>query len=32
LIFGTDTNGKYEKALRKIGIELGMLSSQSGHA
>jgi len=32
LIFGTDTDGKYEKALRKIGIELGMLSSQSGHA
>lgn len=32
LIFGTDTEHKYEKALRKIGIDLGMLSSQSGHA
>ena len=32
LIFGTDTDGKYEKALRKIGIDLGQLSSESGHA
>jgi putative transcriptional regulator len=32
LIFGQDTGGKYEKALRKIGIDLGMLSSESGHA
>jgi putative transcriptional regulator len=32
LIFGQDTDGKYEKALKKIGIELGMLSSQAGHA
>jgi putative transcriptional regulator len=32
LIFGTDTDGKYEKALRKIGIDLGMLSSEAGHA
>jgi putative transcriptional regulator len=32
LIFGTDTDAKYEKALRKIGIDLGMLSSQAGHA
>ena len=32
LIFGQDTDMKYEKALRKIGIDLGMLSSQSGHA
>jgi putative transcriptional regulator len=32
LIFGTDTEGKYQKALRKIGIDLGMLSSDSGHA
>jgi putative transcriptional regulator len=32
LIFGTDTDGKYEKALAKIGIDLGMLSSDSGHA
>jgi putative transcriptional regulator len=32
LIFGQDTDTKYEKALRKIGIDLGMLSSESGHA
>ena len=32
LIFGQDTNGKYEKALKKIGIDLGMLSSEAGHA
>lgn len=32
LIFGGDTDGKYEKAMRKIGIDLGMLSSESGHA
>ena len=32
LIFGQDTDAKYEKALRKIGIDLGMLSSESGHA
>jgi putative transcriptional regulator len=32
LIFGTDIEGKYGKALRKIGIDPGMLSSESGHA
>jgi putative transcriptional regulator len=32
LIFGQDTEIKYEKALRKIGIDLGMLSSEAGHA
>jgi putative transcriptional regulator len=32
LIFGADVDGKYDKALRKIGIDLGMLSSQAGHA
>src|SRR5436190_17959445 len=32
LIFGNDTDRKYEKALRKIGIDLGMLSSEAGHA
>ena len=32
LIFGTDTEGKYEQAMRKIGIDLGMLSSEAGHA
>jgi len=32
LIFGADIGSKYEKALRKIGIDLGMLSSEAGHA
>src|SRR5712672_2904873 len=32
LIFGQDTGGKYDKALKKIGIALGMLSSEAGHA
>jgi putative transcriptional regulator len=32
LIFGTDTDLKYEKALRKIGVDPGMLSSEAGHA
>jgi len=32
LIFGSDIEGKYERALRKIGIDLGMLSSEAGHA
>jgi putative transcriptional regulator len=32
LIFGPDIEGKYEKALKKIGIDLGMLSSEAGHA
>ena len=32
LIFGPDIGGKYEKALRKIGIDLGQLSSEAGHA
>jgi putative transcriptional regulator len=32
LIFGTDIAAKYEKALKKIGIDLGMLSSEAGHA
>src|SRR3954466_12550443 len=32
LIFGQDTDGKYKQALSKIGIELGMLSSEAGHA
>jgi putative transcriptional regulator len=32
LIFGTDTGGKYEKALRKIGVDLGQLSNDAGHA
>jgi putative transcriptional regulator len=32
LIFGTDNEAKYAKALRKLGIDLGMLSSEAGHA
>ena len=32
LIFGTDVDGKYDRALRKIGIDPGMLSNQAGHA
>jgi putative transcriptional regulator len=32
LIFGADIGGKYHKALKKIGIDLGMLSSEAGHA
>jgi len=32
LIFGTDVEGKYEKALRKLGIDLAMLSNEAGHA
>jgi putative transcriptional regulator len=32
LIFGADIESKYDKALRKIGINLGMLSTEAGHA
>ena len=32
LVFGPDIYGKYEKAMKKIGIDLGMLSSEAGHA
>ena len=32
LIFGADIEGKYGKALRKIGIDPGMLSNEAGHA
>lgn len=32
LIFGPDIGGKYQRALKKIGIDLGMLSSEAGHA
>jgi putative transcriptional regulator len=32
LIFGPDTDGKYERALRKLGIDLSQLSSDAGHA
>ena len=30
LIFGPDIGSKYEKALKKIGIDLGMLSNEAG--
>jgi putative transcriptional regulator len=32
LVFGTDTGRKYEKAMGKLGVDLGMLSSEAGHA
>jgi putative transcriptional regulator len=32
LIFGPDIERKYEKALQKIGINVGMLSTEAGHA
>src|ERR1700752_1669697 len=32
LIFGNDIDSKYERALKKIGIEIGQLSSDVGHA
>jgi putative transcriptional regulator len=32
LLFGPDVEAKYAKAMKKIGIDLGMLSSEAGHA
>ena len=32
LIFGSDVDHKYERALRKIGIDLSHLSNEAGHA
>ncbi|TAK48424.1 MAG: YqgE/AlgH family protein [Xanthobacteraceae bacterium] len=32
LIFGADIGKKYEQALKKIGIDLAMLSNEAGHA
>jgi putative transcriptional regulator len=32
LIFGADIGHKYDRALKKIGIDLGLLSSEAGHA
>jgi putative transcriptional regulator len=32
LIFGDDVDDKYDRALRKIGIDPGMLSNEAGHA
>jgi len=32
LIFGDDVDEKYARALRKIGVDVGMLSNEAGHA
>ena len=32
LIFDTDDDNKYDRALAKLGVNLGMLSSDAGHA
>jgi putative transcriptional regulator len=32
LVFGRDNEAKYNKALKKIGIDIGMLSGEAGHA
>ena len=32
LVFGQATESKYDKALKKIGVQPGMLSSEAGHA
>lgn len=32
LVFGGDIDSKYERALKKIGIDLAMLSNEAGHA
>ena len=32
LIFGGDVEEKYQRALRKIGVDPGMLSAEAGHA
>jgi len=32
LIFGDDVDDKYLRALRKIGIDPGMLANEAGHA
>jgi putative transcriptional regulator len=32
LVFGKDNEGKYKQALKKIGVEIGMLSGEAGHA
>jgi putative transcriptional regulator len=31
-VFGSAIEEKYPRALRKIGIDLGMLSNEAGHA
>jgi putative transcriptional regulator len=32
LVFGVDNETKWERAIAKIGIDLGLLSSEAGHA
>ncbi|MBF0563231.1 MAG: YqgE/AlgH family protein, partial [Alphaproteobacteria bacterium] len=32
LVFGNDLDHKWEKAIAKLGIDVNMLSSESGHA
>lgn len=32
LVFGQDVETKYDRAMRKIGIDPGMLSAEAGHA
>ena len=32
IVFDQDLDTKYERALRKLGIEPAMLSAQAGHA
>jgi putative transcriptional regulator len=32
LLFGADISAKYDRAMHKIGIRPGMLSSDIGHA
>ena len=32
LVFGRDNDNKYNKALKKIGVDIGMLSGEAGHA
>ena len=31
LVFGTDLDAKYDKALKKLGIDIGLLSRDAGH-
>jgi putative transcriptional regulator len=32
LVFDRDIDSKYDRALKKIGIDLAMLSNEAGHA
>lgn len=31
LVFGTDLDAKYDRALKKLGIDIGLLSREAGH-